>query len=282
MYTCLKNSKVRWLILSISLVSVILNQPRLLKSVPASEQKQVSERDTLTRVKKAHIISEVGLDAFRSYQLTGCMFIQPTALPKEAIKKQKTCIREEAGFSDPSYAYVKVVVGTTQVTELINLEEGKGWQITNRPMTGSTKSTRIVSELQKPKYEAVAQNARYSLLGLLAILNQAPTELPVALETSNSDEFFVIKWSAGTNVNEFFFNKRTLLCEKQVRTTDAGKSIFKYSNYKNVSNVMLPFTISVAKEDGITIATREIDSWNLAITWPSGYFDPNNIGAPVQ
>lgn len=283
MYISLKKSKVSLLIMLISLICLSLTQPPLLQSVPASEQEQESEQgDILTRIKKAHIPSEVGLEAFRSYRLNGCVFIQPIALPKEAIKTLKSCIKEETGFFDPSFAYVKVVVGTTQMTQLINLEEGKGWQITDRPMSGSTKSTRSVSELQKPKYEAVAQNARYSLLGLLAVLNHAQSELPAVLESSSSDDFFVLTWSVGTNKNEYFFNKQTLLCEKQVRTTDAGKGIINYSNYKNVSNVMLPFTISIAKEDGTPVATRQIDSWHLGITWPSGYFDPNNVGSAVQ
>jgi hypothetical protein len=270
------------LLFSLIIVCVIVGPSDSLQSAPALQQRRALKTENiLTRIKKAHVRSKVPSKMFHSYRLTGCMFIQPIALPSQANKKEVGCIREETGFANPNSAYVKVIVGTTQVTDLIDLKAGQGWQITTRPATGTPAPARTISELPTAKFEAVAENVRYSLLSLLTVLNRS-SELPEGLELTTSRESFVIKWTADSSSNEFFFNKRTLLCEKQVRTTAAGGSVFKYSNYKNASNVMLPFTITMAKADGAILARREIDHWQLGVTWPSNYFDPKNAGAPVQ
>jgi hypothetical protein len=40
---------------------------------------------------------------------------------------------------------------------------------------------------------------------------------------------------------------------------------------------MLPHTIVAARGDGTTLATREIEKWQLAMQWPKGHFQPETI-----
>lgn len=92
------------------------------------------------------------------------------------------------------------------------------------------------------------------------------------IEATRITEFVDIQQGKG-----WFFNRTTFLCEKQVRTVGGGKSIMKYSDYKRVGNVMLPHVIVAVKEDGTTMAVREIQKWELARLWADDVFRPETV-----
>lgn len=270
-FTSLKPRKSLWALLFVTVVATI-SQSAVLSVTPNRRLSQV-----IRRIRKAHIISSVSPHSFDSYRLSGCMYIQQTPLSKKAANMKLNCITEETGVLQPSLAYVSVVIGSTRVTEIIDINQTKGWHITSLS-TGSIKSGRNVSLLQKSKYDALLENTRHSLLAFLGVLNGPDDQLRAGLDVSHTANAVVLSWREGASTNEFWFNPRTFLCEKQVRTVAAGTTVLKYSNYKRVSNVMLPHTIVMVKEDGTTVATRVVGQWSLATEWLKNSFDPEEIG----
>jgi hypothetical protein len=268
-----KPRKSPWLLL----FSIVLatGSPAAVSSV--AQEPQLSQEQVISRIRKAHIVANVSPHSFDSYRFAGCMYIEQTALPKKAANIKLNCISEETGVLQSSSAYVSIVIGSTRVTELIDISQAKGWHITSIS-AGSRKPVRNVSLLQKFKYDALLENTQHSLLALLGILNGADNQLRVGLGVSYRDQAVVISWRDGGSSNEFWFERRTFLCEKQVRTVGAGTTVLRYSNYKSVSNVMLPHTIMMVKEDGTTIATRAVGQWSLATEWLKNSFDPEEIG----
>ena len=248
--------------------------------IPTSAQgRTLSKEEALVRLKKAHIISETSPDTFASYRLTGCMQIELSQLPKGAASASHQCFNEETGVQLPFLAYVRVEIGNTRVTELIDINQAKGWQITSVSSAYRT-SVRNVTALNQLKYASLLENTQHSLLALLALLNTSDAGAAADLDLSYRDHFLVLKWRKDDSVNEFFFNPQTFLCEKQVRTVAAGTTIFKYSDYRVVSTVRLPHTIVMVTKDGATVATRTVDHWSLAAQWPISSFDLDKIGNP--
>ena len=245
-------------------------------AVAKPQRQRLTTEQILRRIRRAHILSKVPKNSFDSFILSGCMRIEQSLIPKTVPRSNQNCIREETGVLLPSHTYVSVAVGTNRVTELIDIEQEKGWQIID-PATFSTNNSRQTSPLHKMKYDALAENAKHSLPALLSILQSSAHLKGTELEVISDANGIVLKWRTEQSLNEFFFNQTTFLCEKQVRTAGTNKSIMKYSNYKRVANVMLPHTIVAAKEDGTTLATREIEKWELAMQWPSDHFQPETI-----
>jgi hypothetical protein len=258
------------------IVALVLGEP-LSHSLVAKPQRQpLTTEQVLRRIRRAHILSKIPKNAFDSILFSGCMRIDQGMVPKTTPKSDLNCIREETGILQPSHTYVSVAVGKNRVTELVDIEQGKGWQIVD-PATFSTNSSRTTSALHKLKYDALVENAKHSLPALLALLQSSDQLNHTQLEVISGANEIVLKWRTEQSLNEFYFNPTTFLCEKQVRTVGTDKSILKYSGYKPVANVMLPHTIGVAKADGTTMATREIQRWELAVQWPSDHFQPQTI-----
>jgi hypothetical protein len=266
----LKPGKASWLFLLFAVLVGSLSGGRCL-----AQSRHLTQDQVMARIRKAHIVSTVSPHSFDSYRFAGCMYITQAALPRKAQNPRPNCITEETGVLQPSLAYVSIVIGNTRVTELIDTNQTKGWNITS---SGSLQADRNVSLLQKFKYDALLENTQHSLLALLGILNRPDAHSGAGLQVSFKANAVVINWRDGDRSNEFWFNRRTFLCERQVRTVPAGTTVLKYSNYKTVSNVMLPHTILMLKADGTTLATREVGQWSLAKQWQNTSFDPALIG----
>lgn len=246
-------------------------------SAVAMRQRQPRTPEQIVgRIRKAHILANVPENAFKSFLLSGCMRIDRSLLRKAKSNSDVNCIAEQTGVLQPSLTYVTVTVGTPRITELVDIKQGKGWQIID-PATLSSKPSRTISGLQKMKYDALVENAEHSLPALLGLLQGSDNFAGMPIEVIADAKTIVVKWRTERSLNEFFFDKRTFLCEKQVRTVGSDQSVLTYSNYKRVANVMLPHTITVAKGDGMTIATREVLNWKLAMQWPEDHFHPETI-----
>jgi hypothetical protein len=259
------------------LMALMLGAP-LTYSAAAKPQRRALTRDQiLSRIRRAHILAEVPKNAFDSFLLSGCMKIDQGVLPKTS-PSDLNCIKEETGVLQPSHAYVSVAIGTSRLTELVDIEQGKGWQIIDPATFSVNNPSRTTSALQKMKYDALVENTKHSLPALLALLERPDRHSAAQVEVISDANGIVLKWQTEQSVNEFFFNRTTFLCEKQVRTVGRDKSIMKYSDYRRVANVMLPHTIVAAKGDGTPLATREIRKWELAVQWPNDHFRPETIG----
>lgn len=258
------------------LMALMLGGP-LNYSAAAKPQRQALTTDQiLSRIRRAHILAEVPKNAFDSFLLSGCMRIDQRLLPKTS-KPDLNCIKEETGVLQPSHAYVSVAVGAGRVTELIDMEQGKGWQIIDPATFSGNKPSRNAAALQKMKYDALVENTKHSLPALLTLLQTPDHHSGAQVEVISGVNEIVLKWRTEQSLNEFFFNRRTFLCQKQVRTVGRDKSIMKYSDYRRVANVMLPHTIVAAKGDGTILATREIRKWELAVQWSKDDFNPETI-----
>jgi hypothetical protein len=161
----------------------------------------------------------------------------------------------------------------TSVTEVIDISQAKGWQLTSAS-PASADSPGNVTGLHESKYAAVLENTQHSLIALLGLLNDGSSEGQANLDVSQRGGLVVIRWSEGKSVNDFFFDPHTFLCVRQVRNVGAGLTVFKYSNYLNVSTLKLPHTIVMANGEGTNVATRTISRWLLAPHWPVNSFDP--------
>lgn len=239
-----------------------------------AQRSPLTKEQIFNRIRSAHMPGEAPENVFSSFLFSGCMRIEQSLLPKSQAHSGADCIMEETGVFQPSHAYVSVTVGTTRITELIDTEKGKGWQIIDPTAGGNT--ARTMAALNKMKYDALVETSKHSLPALLALLQKpGATQLEVR---SDANEI-VLLWQTEHSLNEFFFNRTTFLCEKQVRTIGTAKSLMGYSDYKRVGGVVLPHTIIAAKEDGTRIATREIKKWELARQWPDNHFQPEKINA---
>lgn len=264
--------------LSSFVLMTLLLGPAVSHSAVVKRQRQPESTErTLNRIREAHILADIPKNAFNSFLFSGCMRIDQNLMPKTAPKANLNCINEETGVLYPSLAYVSVTIGPTRVTELVDIEQGKGWHIMVPATAGGSNPSRTISVLQKMKYDALIENAQHSLPALLALLQSSEqldgTQVSVLSEANE----IVLKWQTEHSTNEFFFNPKTFLCEKQVRTVGTGNSVMKYLNYKRVGNVMLPHTIVAAKRDGTPMATRDIRKWELAMQWPKDHFRPETI-----
>jgi hypothetical protein len=259
------------------LMVLMLGEPLSQSAAAKPQRKPLTTVQILSRIRRAHILANVPKNAFNSFLLSGCMRIEQSVLPKTAPKADLNCIREVTGVLQPSHAYVSVAVGTGRVTELIDIKQEKGWQIIDPATFSGSNPTRTMSALHKMKYDALVENAKHSLPALLALLQNSDHISGTEVEVISDGNGIVLKWQTEQSVNEFFFNRTTFLCEKQVRTIGTDKSVMKYSNYRRVENVMLPHTIVAARGDGTTLATREIEKWQLAMQWPKGHFQPETI-----
>lgn len=275
---------IRWCICCSAILAAVLLNLSPTSVGPLSTAKARGERvaseDLLARIKKAHIISDVQSSVFDSYRLTGCMYIDQHRLPKTINKLKTECIKEETGVLQPSFSYVSIVIGSMRIIQLIDMNQARGWQITNTPTNGDlAKPLRTVLELQQMKYEAMVENTRHSLVAFLGILNADGQRTNSNFEVSSGKDGVVVSWQTSDSLNQFFFNKDSLLCEKQVRTIGDATTTLKFSNYKSVANVMLPHSIVVETKEGKTLANREVQHWGLATDWPKDYFTPDNVNA---
>lgn len=264
--------------LSWSVLMVLLLGLALSYSAAAKPQRQpLSKERILNRIRNAHILGNIPKNAFKSFLLSGCMRIEQKLIPKTAANAKLNCINEETGVLYQSLAYVSVTIGPTRVTELVDIDQAKGWYIIDPAAFSVSNPPRTISVLQKVKYDALVENTQHSLPALLSVLQDSEhlkgTQLSVISDANGS----VLKWQTEHSTNEFFFNPKTFLCEQQVRTVGTYKSIMKYSNYKRVGNVMLPHTIVAANGEGTTMATRDIRRWELAMQWPKDHFHPETI-----
>ena len=262
----------------LGLMALIFGTPVSRSAVTRDQRLPLATDEILDRISKAHITGSVSNDVFNSFRLSGCMKIQQSFVPTTKTNLNTNCLKEETGVLQPSLAYVSIVIGASRVTDLIDMEQQKGWQIMDAS-SGTAGPLRSVSVLQKLKYDALVENTRHSLPALLAILRSSDQVSRKRLELTSNANGFVIKWRTEYSVNQFFFDNKTFLCEKQTRTVGSDSTVINYSNYKLVSNVMLPHTIVMAKGDGTIVATRDIQKWDLAVRWPTDHFRPDKIGA---
>ena len=259
------------------LMVLMLGEPQSQSAAAKPQRRTLTSNQILTRIRRAHILANVPKNAFNSFLLSGCMRIDQSVLPKAASNPDLNCIREETGVLQPSHAYLSVAIGANRVTELINIEQEKGWHIVDPAKFSGSNPTRSTSALNKMKYDALVENAKHSLPALLALLQDSDHFSGTEVEVISQANGIVLKWRTAQSLNEFFFNRTTFLCEKQVRSVGNDKSIMEYSDYRRVGNVMLPHTIIAAKGDGTLLATREIRKWELAVQWPEDHFHPETI-----
>lgn len=257
------------------LMAGALGQPLIPSAV--AQRRPLTKEQILSRIRRAHIPGKVPKSVFNSFLFSGCMRIEQSLLPKNKANTDTGCIMEETGVLQPSHAYVSVAVGPTRITELVDIKQGKGWQIVDPTTFSSSNPSRTMAALHKMKYDALVESSQHSLSALLALLQNSAPAGATQLAVNSDGAEIVLTWRTEQSLNEFFFNRTTFLCEKQVRTIGKAKSIMQYSDYKRVGSVVLPYTIVAAKEDGTRMATREIRKWELATQWPDNHFQPENI-----
>lgn len=265
---------------AIRLASFVLMALTLGQPLPAAAQRRpLTKEQVLIRIRSAHIPGKTSKTVFNSFLFSGCMRIEGSLMPKSNVNADLACIMEETGVLQPSHAYVSVTVGPTRITELIDIEQGKGWQIIDPTTSDQNAASRTMSALNKIKYDALVETSKHSLPALLAVLQNSAqlSSTPLEVSSGAGEGEIVLKWQTEHSLNEFFFNSTTYLCEKQVRTIGTAKSVMVYADYKPVAGVLLPHTIIAAKEDGTRIATREIRKWGLAMQWPDNHFQPEKI-----
>lgn len=235
--------------------------------------------ETLDRLRAANLPSGLARSGLDSYRSRVCVVPAGVPLPEAGAPVKggpPACVKAELGVSDSSLAYLRVAAGPVLYTQVINSADA--WEIT----AGAAAPGRRVSKLAGPKTEALREQARHSLPALFGLLANGDERARAALKLSRSAHHVVVTWPDGASTNEFFFNEKTRLCEKQVRRTQLGVTILKYSDYRSVAGVRLPHRIEVSAEDGSVIATQLVEDWSLAVPWPEGFFTPEGVGAGLS
>jgi len=167
-----------------------------------------------------------------------------------------------------------VVAGKVRIIELVNPEGS--WRII------AASYSPPASPIQKETVEVAKSNAlkeqiAHSLVSLLRLLNAASERDLSNLKLSDTSSHVVVTWAEGATSNQFFFNRKGLLCEKQVRTTPEGVTVLKYAQYKNVNGVMLPHRIEMEGSSGKVIAVEVVETWTLGASWPPNFFTPEGV-----
>lgn len=235
--------------------------------------------ETLDRLRAANLppgLARGGLDSYRSRVCVvpaGFPLPEAGASVKAARGGPPACVKAELGVSDSSLAYLRVAAGPVLYTQVVNSADA--WEITAE----ASAPGRRVSKLAGPKTDALREQARHSLPALLGLLAGGDERARATLKLSRSAHHVVVTWPDGGSTNEFFFNEKTRLCEKQVKRTQLGVTVLKYSDYRSVSGVRLPHRIEVGAEDGSVFATQLVEDWSLAVPWPEGFFTPDGVGA---
>ncbi|MDX6559961.1 MAG: hypothetical protein QOF72_3010 [Blastocatellia bacterium] len=223
----------------------------------------------LADLKRAHIVSRLPAGAFDSYQTAACIF---PGSDVEAGKAQKSCVHGKLGILVPSSAFLMIASGNSSIVELSNGEGG--WRLTKSPYGTPTESA---TELGEVKLGVMKEQIAHSLVAFLRLLsNGSKTELS-RLELMGTPTHLVVTWVEGGISNQFFFNRQDLLCDKQIRKTPAGLTVLKYTQYKNVQGVMLPYRIQMEGPSGKVISTEVVDAWTLGVIWPANFFTPEGF-----
>lgn len=223
----------------------------------------------LSAIKRAHIISRQSEGAFDSYQTDACIF---PGSDVAAGKNPKSCVHGRLGIRTPSSAFLMIASGNASIVEMSNAI--RGWRITASPNSIPPQTTTTLGDT---KLGVLKEQIAHSLVALLGLLNNgSKTELS-RLELAGTSTHLVVTWVEGPVSNKFFFPRRGLLCDKQVRTTSAGVTVLNYTRYQNVNGVMLPYRIQMEGPSGSILSTEVVDAWTLGVNWPDNFFTPEGF-----
>jgi hypothetical protein len=259
------------------LAAVAASHAGAASATAASDPSSAATLKKLRAANLPHGLSGGQLDSYRSK-----VCVVPGGVPVPESGKPGTgapalCVKAELGVAASSLAYLRVAAGGMLYTQLVNSEEG--WEITAPAGADSPAGGRRVAKLAATKSDALKEQVRHSLPALFRLLGGGGDRALAALKLSRSASHVVVAWQDGASTNEFFFDGKSLLCEKQVKRMPVGVTVLKYSDYKSVSGVMLPHRIEVSAEDGRVVATQLVEDWSLAVAWPEGFFTPERVGS---
>ena len=233
---------------------------------------QVPDRNTtLQKLKRANITSSLPPGALDSYKTESCIFAGDGLVTAKGID---VCTQGAMGVLMPSSAYLMVAVGKLRIIELINSEGS--WRITATP-AGTPAAPGQKTILEEGKSNALKEQVAHSLIGLLRLLNVASESDLSHLKIAQTPSHIVVTWSEGASSNQFFFNRKGLLCDKQVRTTPVGVTVLKYGQYKSVKGVMLPYRIEMEGSSGKVAAVQVVQTWTLGASWAPTFFTPDGV-----
>jgi hypothetical protein len=243
---------------------------------PLAASLQVADRNTtLQKLTRANITSSLAPGTLDSYKSEACIYAGDGILTG---KGTNVCTQGAIGVLMPSSAYLMVSVGKMRIIELINPEGS--WRITAN-LGGTAGAPGQKAILEEGKSSALKEQVAHSLMGLLRLLNTASENDLSHLKLADTPSHVVITWSEGTSSNQFFFNRKGLLCDKHVRTTPVGVTVLKYGEYKSVQGVMLPYRIEMEGVSGKVAAVQVVQTWTLGASWPPTFFTPEGVvGGP--
>jgi hypothetical protein len=258
--------------LIISVLFVLLNSllwgqsPRLITNLREISL-QVQKVNWAHKIKKANFALNNSSGLFESYRTTLCL------TPKTATPPDQ-CIKAYLGAFLPSAMYIKVETGGIQMIQIVS--DDTGWQVIHNPhlLLSTDTLNQKPMKLDFQQYNALREQAQHSLLALYEILNSDDVKKFEKLTFVVGKSYLIIKWVDGLSENDFFFNKQSLICEKQVRSGMAGVSVLKYSNYKKSNGVKLPYRIGLFAEAGKMMGVQEVEKWELGVLWPKDFFTP--------
>lgn len=232
----------------------------------------------LRSIKQANIVGPLAPNALTSYRYLIC--VSPNIgkpLTGSSPGLRPTCLKGEVGVLAPTSGYLKVTAGAMHIFHVVN--ESQAWQLAFSPAQQRTETGPGISKLEEVKLRAMKESISHSLPSLFQVLNTESWDLTKMKITQRSYEF-LISWTDSGAVNEYYFDRQSLLCEKQVRRTADGVTVLKYSDYKKVDAVMLPHKIEQSGADGKIIGTQAVEQWLLAVSWPDDFFTPRGVVKP--
>jgi hypothetical protein len=238
----------------------------------ASQSAPQKQAKVLETIKEMNLTRPLAANTLTSYRLSVCVGL--TILQTSVKQTVNDCVKGQTGVLAPSSGYLKVATARTDFFEVVTA--GDSWQLRLIAVTGPNQPLAVPAKLEAMKLRALQENIRHSLPAFYQLLNSGSWSGADLNVTTTAPEF-IIRWKDSDSVNEYHFDQHTYRCTKQVRRTGDGVTIFRYSDYRNVAGVMLPFTIQTGGSTGQITTTQKVEEWALSVAWPEHFFTPEGI-----
>lgn len=224
------------------------------------------------KIKEMNLTGPLAANTLTSYRLSVCVGL--TVLQTSVKQSANDCLKGQTGVLAPSSGYLKVESSSTNLFEVVTA--GDSWQLRLTALTRPDQPLQAPGKLEAMKLRALQENIRHSLVAFYQLLNSGSWS-GAELNVITAAPEFIISWKDSDSVNEYHFDQHTYRCTKQVRRTVDGVTIFKYADYRNVTGVMLPFTIQTGGSTGQITTTQKVEEWALSVSWPENFFTREGI-----